>query len=354
MMLIPCKSTYGTKKSNKRGSVMKNIIVLMMITISLWAVNKQQLLQAHKEALNVYKMKNKDFYQSIKLLRKAGIQKIFDSKPKGMDKQDYINLLNDYGFFLSLTQKDNIYVETNYCEAKQALEKVKVLDPNRTPVYLNLGDLYWNIFFVHKYITTYNFGVMKSFASGKCFIQDKKEPTFTYQAKQMYLQYAKQMKDSNKETQIPKRLNFILNNNKMFVLTRDYWPDERNATSKPCQDYILALNSLPENKRTYCNRDISKVDTPFKVLEWKDVEEKLRKRFFKTSWDGSYDSRQIAYIYQGMYHFDRGPKLWVKESEYILPQCKYEYLNLNLKHVIYPLCETKGEPSKQLSKTNML
>jgi tetratricopeptide (TPR) repeat protein len=322
---------------------MKNIIVLMMLSMSLWAVNTQQLLQAHKEALKVYQTKDRDFYKSIEILRKAGIQKILDDKPKDMSKQDYIHLLNDYGFFLSLTKIENLYVFVNYCEAKQALEKVKALDPNRIPVYLNLGDLYWKLFLAWENMTAYNTGVMRKFQDSKCMYQE--EPTYPYMAKQMYLKYAKQMKTANKEEQIPKRLDFILNNDKMFVLTHDYRANYRNATFHPCQDYITALNSLPEAERTYCNRDISKVETPFKVVDWKDVEEKIRKRYHYLEWINVNYSDNVAFKYKNKLCINADFELWQRSlyGNYMVKGCKYKYLDLNLKHFIYPSCETKGE-----------
>lgn len=319
---------------------MRSLIILLMLTISLWAVNTQQLMQAHKEALQAYK-EDYNFYKSIDILRKSGIQNIFDKKPKDLSKQEYIGLLNDYGYFLSLTEIDNYYVFVNYCEAKQTLEKVKALDANKTPVYLNLGDLYWKLFLAWENMMAYNSGVMRKFKNSKCMYQEK--PTFPYLAKQMYKEYAKRMKAVGKEDKIPKRLNFILNKDKMFVLTHDYWANDRDTTFHPCQDYITALNSLPEAERTYCNRDISKLETSFKMLDWKDVDEKLRKRFSGAWLDGSYDSRSVAYKYQNKSYFNRGSKLWGEDGKYFVPQCKYEYLDLNLKQFTYPSCETKGE-----------
>lgn len=326
---------------------MRNIIVLMMLAISLWAVNTQQLLQAYKEALNVYKMKDKDFYKSIEILRKAGMHKILDSKPKNMDKQDYINLLNDYGFFLSLTNDSNLYVLANYCEAKKVLEKVKELSPERVPIYLNLGDLYWKMYTTHSRIYSYNAMSVRhrySNKGGDCFNRPDK-PTFPYLAKQMYLEYEKRMKLLNKKNKIPKRIKFILENNKVFVLIRDYWPENRTETFNPCTDYITALNSLSEEERSYCNRDLSKASSDFKELPWSSLSEKNQERFYLNYRRG----KAIHFQFKDWLYVDTKYTLYEKfklEKDSYTKSCRYNFLDLNLKqntHVTSRKCAKLGD-----------
>jgi len=283
----------------------------MGLFVSLHALDINNLINAHKKALNTFQKKEGDFYKSIKLLRDAHIQEILQQKPEELSESQYINILNDYGFFLSLTVRGNIYIAPNYCEAQQVLDRVKTLDPQRIAVYLNLGDLYWKMFLAESYIGGLNAGAARSFQDAKCFFQEnEKRP---YMAKLMYQIYAQKMRAIGKENKIPKRLDFILNNNTMFVLVEDYWKyskQDRNATFQPCQDYIAALNSLPDEERTYCNRDISKVNTEFKIIGWDDVNNELREKWFDVRWDKSYEKNNVAFDYKNRLFINTFSDLW--------------------------------------------
>ena len=56
-------------------------------------------------------------------------------KPKYFTDGQYIQVLNDYAYFLSETER--------YKEGIPILERIIILAPNRDVAYLNLGDCYY-------------------------------------------------------------------------------------------------------------------------------------------------------------------------------------------------------------------
>ena len=81
-----------------------------------------------------YKNKN-DLKKIIDQLEKANIETILKYKPKYFTDGQYIQVLNDYAYFLSETER--------YKEAIPILENVIKLSSKRAVAYLNLGDCYY-------------------------------------------------------------------------------------------------------------------------------------------------------------------------------------------------------------------
>ncbi len=69
----------------------------------------------------------------VRLLKRAGID-ILMSKDGGVTPHQRIEILNDYGFYLTKAQE--------FTDAIKVLGKVIELSPNRTVAWLNLGDAY--------------------------------------------------------------------------------------------------------------------------------------------------------------------------------------------------------------------
>jgi len=95
-------------------------------------INEKDIKKAHQNALLEYQ--NDHLTQAINLMEDAGVEKILNEKPTDLSSGNYINILNDYGYFLSKVGE--------YKKALPILERVIKLDENRAVAYLNLGDLY--------------------------------------------------------------------------------------------------------------------------------------------------------------------------------------------------------------------
>jgi len=110
------------------------LLVVLTLLVALVVPAEAGLPEAHQQALAVYK-KTKDPHQAINVLEEAGVKGVLDKKPAGMKDAAYVDLLNDYGFFLSETSD-------RYAEAIPILQRVISLDPKRHVAFLNLGDSY--------------------------------------------------------------------------------------------------------------------------------------------------------------------------------------------------------------------
>ena len=92
------------------------------------------LAEAHERALADFKKSNNP-YNAIEMLEKAGVKGALEKRPPDFTEAADVNLLNDYGFFLSETSN-------RYKDAIPILKKVIELDPKRHVAHLNLGDAY--------------------------------------------------------------------------------------------------------------------------------------------------------------------------------------------------------------------
>jgi hypothetical protein len=114
---------------------MKKIVLMIFILgTSLFALDVQALLKAHKKSMTAYQNEDKNVSKSIELLREAGIADILGKQPQGISKAQYIHILNDYGFFL--------YKAKNYEKALSFFRQVLLVDSNRIVTYLNTADNY--------------------------------------------------------------------------------------------------------------------------------------------------------------------------------------------------------------------
>ncbi len=93
--------------------------------------------KAHRNALDDYR-KKRDAAAAVRILEEKGVRELMTSKPKGMPGDQYIALINDYGYFLSRT-------DDRYQEAIDIIGNVLRLDPDREAAYLNLGDVHLRI-----------------------------------------------------------------------------------------------------------------------------------------------------------------------------------------------------------------
>lgn len=96
------------------------------------------IMRAHDVALAAYKA-DRDADKAAKLLEDASVKAIIETRPDDIPENRYVNILNDYGFFLAETSG-------RYEEAEPALNRVIAISPDRTPAYLNRGDVFMKIF----------------------------------------------------------------------------------------------------------------------------------------------------------------------------------------------------------------
>lgn len=124
----------GIRNVSKGCSNCALIIAGLIFLLSMSAHASAGILEAHKKALKYYKESSYP-YGAIRILEQGGVKSIIDKKPNGISLDAYINILNDYAFFLS--EDDEMYTF-----AIPILKRVIDLAPKRDVAYLNLGDAY--------------------------------------------------------------------------------------------------------------------------------------------------------------------------------------------------------------------
>lgn len=304
---------------------MRLTVIFMILVGNVLAEDVPTLLKAHQEALKVYQTNHTDFNIANAILEKAGIKEIIDHQPKVMSKGQYVQLLNDYGYFLTLYNNDYAWMAKFHCDAKTVLERVKEIDPKRASVYLNLGDLYLRIYLVDQNRISYP--NMYAFAS----CAENADESLVHQAKQMYVEYERLMKDSNFSNKIPTRLNLILTNDHVYMV-RDIFStgDRKKEETELCQLYVDTLNRLPESERiSDCDHNISTMPTEFEKVPYEALSDKLKERYQlmqkrKEPTCGEYRYKETVFI-------DLGERLFDEESSGNGIFCHYKLLNFTKK-----------------------
>ncbi len=312
----------------------KLIILFMILAGNVLALDVPVLLKAHQEALKVYQANHTDFNIASEMLEKAGIKEIIHHQPSEMSKGQYVQLLNDYGYFLTLYNNDYAWVAKFHCDAKTVLERVKEIDPKRASVYLNLGDLYLRIYLVDEYLT----GYPRRYADASCTHPQMIEP-LVFQAKQMYLKYEQLMKDSNLFDKIPERLKLILSQDRIYMV-RDIFStgDRKKEETELCQLYVDTLNRLPESERISDHEhNISTISTAFEKVPYEALSDKLKERYQlmqkrKEPTCGEYRYKETVFMDLGERLFDE--KIGTDGGVF----CRYKLLNFTKKEN-----QTKGE-----------
>jgi hypothetical protein len=274
---------------NFRGEAMKKILIVLSITLNVMFANSNEISQAHQKALEVYNLPSKDFYKSIYILEKANIQKILNEKPDDMEFDKYVEILNDYAFFLTLTHS-NTYIKINQCNAKKILKRVIGLDPNRIVAYLNLGDLHWNM-----QLTDIELGHIGSATARatipisddkECIVGARGTDDYFYAAKQYYKKYEELMTKANMANKIPSRLKDILKRDKLFIVTYNEIVNKNDEVPNICKNYIDTLNDIPEYKINVCDKSsildyISNTTNDFIIVKWNDLDD-VDKKYIET------------------------------------------------------------------------
>lgn len=311
----------------------KLIILFMILAGNVLALDVPVLLKAHQEALKVYQANHTDFNIASEMLEKAGIKEIIHHQPSGMSKGQYVQLLNDYGYFLTLYNNDYAWMAKFHCDAKTVLERVKEIDPKRVSVYLNLGNLYLRIYLVDENLI----GYPNMYVDASCAHPQVIEPLVS-QAKQMYVEYERLMKSSNLSDKIPTRLNLILTNDRVYMV-RDMYKTQHKIPKEMelCQLYVDTLNRLPESERiSDCGHNISTIATEFEKVPYAALSDKLKERYQlmqkrKEPTCGEYRYKETVFM-------DLGGRIFDGESSGNGIFCHYKLLNFTKKEN-----QTKGE-----------
>lgn len=268
------------------------------------------LLRVHKEALVSYQ-KDHDATKAYIALQRVGIAKAIERKPEGISKQAYVNLLNDYAFFLyeSTAFKTNVHLTVHLkdfafvgsermlryddipnatvrlnrlCRAKHILQKTIELDPERAVAYLNLGDVYW---------LSAQYAQKLGFFSGRqgheaekvlknleCADEMKVE-RFGYvvtdffidffNAYDTYKIYQAKMVEQDKAKKIPGRITKLLSRMLGYTVVQDNGLEL--GDQQLCIDYENALNSLSDDEidfsaANYYPNDPGKIEKKLKTL----------------------------------------------------------------------------------------
>ena len=263
------------------------LVMFLVVGIHLFAADAQELVKAHKEALKVYKSQDRNVTKSIEILKQAGVEEILKEKPKGMTQGQYVQLLNDYGFFLqqstnfknvSLVLNGFPYVYDkkvtinerylkfehmknfgprveNLCQSINYFDRVIKLSPNREVAYLNLADSYWKLFLYRskiifrsdlQKISSYTKDC-KKYKTGykRAPLPSERDILFSEEllarkAFLLYKQYAKLRREKNKTKKLPNRVHDFLKRPKRYIVLYDESPATGDATV--CQDLQKAFD----------------------------------------------------------------------------------------------------------------
>ena len=268
--------------ANIDSEVSNSDVSTSMYSAEGWVKN---LLAVHQGVLQRYQ-KDQDATQAFIDLQRAGIAKAIEQQPDGMDKQAYVNLLNDFAFFRyeSTAFKTNVPLNVhlkNYsfvgnermlryddipnatmrlnrlCEAKHILQKVIELDPERTVAYLNLGDVYWRSAQYEQKLGYFSdrqgHEGSKAINLLQCKEEMKKEG-FDYvdlfkdffAAYDTYKLYQKKMVEQGKGDKVPERITKLVSRKLAYTVVQDNGIELGDQSL--CVDYEKALNALSDDE----------------------------------------------------------------------------------------------------------
>ncbi len=117
---------------NKKG---QNILDIAKKNETKELLNKYMINYNKFSKITADYSKNKNIKETISSFERENIMSVIKYKPKYFTDGQYIQLLNDYAYFLSETER--------YKEAIPILERVIILSRDRAVAYLNLGDCYY-------------------------------------------------------------------------------------------------------------------------------------------------------------------------------------------------------------------
>ncbi|WP_164522222.1 ankyrin repeat domain-containing protein [Halocella sp. SP3-1] len=128
----------------------QNVRATFSTDASITPKEAKSIADVHNLVLKKYKQ-DKDPSTAKYRLEIAGIKDILESQPTGLAKNEWINILNDYAFFIiesyDLSDDEYLRISDKMTEkldlAIEILEKVVEESPDRAVSYLNLGDAYF-------------------------------------------------------------------------------------------------------------------------------------------------------------------------------------------------------------------
>ncbi len=360
------------------GSFRVLFVVLFVFSFAHMGWAGSKLLQVHKQALAQYQQDH-DPTKAFIALQLAGIKQAIDKQPADMSTPDYVHLLNDFAFFryestafkenvpITVHHKDLTYVGNErmqryddipnatmrlnrLCEARQILEKVIELAPDRTVAYLNLGDVYWRMAQYSQKLTAYNGSknvkpllhkVGDLDADYKLIPHVKPGFENFFRAYDTYQRYRDKMVAQGKAEQIPERISHLLGRNTYAVLDQD--DNIQRGDYRLCEDYEEAMNLLPDGELSPLDGprgDIGQYDKRFKRLNFSSFSPEMQKRM---RWglyleQGSRDP-YLVYEHNGEIYIDLrdGRLLMITESQVRLgvtaTRCGYSVLDFK-RHLV--------------------
>ena len=188
--------------------MMKQLIFLVLLMSSLFAKDSV-FKEAQERALEIYEYDNLDIYRAQWYFEHPIIKEFLTYKPSQLKQNEYVQLLYDYGSYLARGEPSK-----KHCDAKIVLERVIKLDPKRITLYLKLADLYLQIKVADEWVAVHWGGTTHPIYDPD--IPCTSEVTLD-QIKQMYIAYAKLMKETNQTEKIPKRVETILLNDRLYT-----------------------------------------------------------------------------------------------------------------------------------------
>lgn len=302
--------------------MMKQLIFLVLLISSLFAKDSV-FKEAQERALEIYEYDNLDIYRAQWYFEHPIIKEFLTSKPSQLKQNEYEQLLYDYGSYLARGEPSK-----KHCDAKIVLERVIKLDPKHAAAHLKLADLYLQIKVADEWAAVNWGGATHPIYDPDTPCSDK---ITLAQIKQMYIAYVKLMKETNQTEKIPKRVETILLNDRLYTSSDPFHSLSRSESitenEELCDAYVEALNRLPEATRILeCEHDISTLTTEFQPVAYEELSRELKKRD-RTPTCGRYRYKNKVFVdtRYGLY------AKWRETSTDVELFCKYQLLDFTEK-----------------------
>ncbi|MDR2081796.1 MAG: hypothetical protein LBP54_07940 [Campylobacteraceae bacterium] len=331
------------------------------------------LLKAQKTAKESFKKTN-SVVEPIHILDRVNANALIKIKPAFLTDKEYVSLLHDYAYYLSLRAGTVIY-ETDrplweyiketlddmvhlfdskegiryihsdgrrLDEALKALLKAKEINPNDISISKLLAKTYLKLLVFNRT------GSMCP-RSRDCLVPDGAYDKIPYLMKQAYLDYVKLSKAKGTEPELDEIELSIVNRQRMFYevlssfagdvsLVNYYHPSEYHIEDPKfkdiCKEYVAMLNKLPDDNLTLCSRYANEDNSSFEFVKYDDAPDEYKEDTYASGRD---NNRYYFLVkYKDIYFLDHYDALYLADKPDTISRdkdnfCIYQYVDLSFK-----------------------
>lgn len=239
----------------------------MIFVGNVFALDVQGLMQAKKEAHNIYET-TKDIYLSIEILRKAGIDTIVEHKPEGLIPEHYSSILFDYAKYLYDTA-DDTHRHINQKTVQDVLIQAKKYTSN---------DIDMQLLLARSYLRHFKFAVRTHLGWGVNYYPNDEswEWTIPSAMKQAYVDYVNMCQTQTIQPKLTDEEWLIVKRQRLFIEYHSTFSKEQpkyGVVSEPykkgfetmCKEYVAQLNQMPDDEYLQCSRYAANDNAAFRI-----------------------------------------------------------------------------------------